>query len=202
MTEGALATTNQTEPLAVIQRLDPVYVDIQQSSADLLALRRALTRDGIVPTTAVVRLKLEDGSDYGLTGRVEFSEAMVNANTGTVTLRARFANPQSLLLPGMFVRAVFAQAVNTQAFLVPQAAVTRDPTGAAKVFIVGPGNKAVERTIVAERAVGPNWVVTGGLKPGDRIVVQGTARLRPDAPIKPVPAGTAPRGAPPPPKTD
>jgi membrane fusion protein, multidrug efflux system len=198
LTEGALATVNQAEPLAVIQRLDPIYVDIQQSSADLLSLRRALTRDGIVPTTAVVRLKLEDGSDYGLTGTVEFSEAMVAANTGTVTLRARFANPQSLLLPGMFVRAVFAQALNTQAFLVPQAAVTRDPTGAAKVYIVGPGNRAVERTIVADRTDGSNWVVTRGLKAGDRVIVQGTANLKPNAPIKPVAASAAQRVAPPP----
>ncbi len=197
LTEGALATTNQTEPLAIIQRLDPVYVDIQQSSADLLTLRRALAREGVVPTTAVVRLKLEDGSDYGLTGTVEFSEAMVSTNTGTVTLRARFANPQSLLLPGMFVRAVFAQALNTQAFLVPQAAVTRDPTGAAKVFIVGPGNRALERRIVADRAEGPNWVVTSGLAAGDRVIVQGTSNLRANAPIRPVPASAAQRVAPP-----
>lgn len=197
LTEGALATSNQTEPLAIIQRLDPVYVDIQQSSADLLTLRRALAREGVVPTTAVVRLKLEDGSDYGLTGTVEFSEAMVATNTGTVTLRARFANPQSLLLPGMFVRGVFAQALNTQAFLVPQAAVTRDPTGAAKVFIVGPGNRALERRIVADRAEGPNWVVTSGLAAGDRVIVQGTSNLRANAPIRPVPASAAQRVAPP-----
>lgn len=198
LTEGALATINQTEPLAVIQRLDPIYVDIQQSSADLLALRRALTRDGIVPTTAVVRLKLEDGSDYGLTGTVEFSEAMVDANTGTVTLRARFANPQSILLPGMFVRAVFAQAINTQAFLVPQPAVARDPTGSATVYVVGKGNRAVKRAITADRALGPNWVVTHGLNPGDRVIVQGTANLEPNAPVRPVPASTTQRVAPPP----
>jgi len=150
-----------------------------------------------VPATAVVRLKLEDGSDYGLTGTVEFSEAMVAANTGTVTLRARFANPQSLLLPGMFVRAVFSQATNTQAFLVPQAAVARDPTGAAKVFVVGPNNRAIERPIVADRAQGAFWVVTRGLNAGDRVIVQGTANLKPNAPIKPVPVNTAQRVAPP-----
>ncbi len=200
LTEGALATTNQADPLAVIQRLDPVYVDIQQSSADLLGLRRSLTRDNVMPTTAVVRLKLEDGSDYGLTGSVEFSEAMVDATTGTVTLRARFANPQNILLPGMFVRAVFAQAINTQAFLVPQAAVTRDPTGAATVFIVGPGNRAIRRTIAADRAQGPNWVVTRGLNRGDRVIVQGTANLRPNAPIRPVAASAVQRVAPPQPK--
>ncbi len=192
MTEGALVTTNQTDPLAAIQRLDPIYVDIQQSSADMLALRKALARGGVIPASAAVRLKLEDGSDFGQTGTVEFSEVMVNENTGTVTLRARFANPQGVLLPGMFVRAVFAQAIDTQAFLVPQAGVARDPKGNATVWVVGPGNRAVARTVIAERTIGPNWVVTQGLAPGDKIIVQGTANVRPDAEIKPVPA-TAPQ---------
>ncbi len=192
VTEGALVTTNQTDPLAAIQRLDPIYVDIQQSSADMLALRKALARGGVIPASAAVRLKLEDGSDFGQTGTVEFSEVMVNENTGTVTLRARFANPQGVLLPGMFVRAVFAQAIDTQAFLVPQAGVARDPKGNATVWVVGPGNRAVARTVIAERTIGPNWVVTQGLAPGDKIIVQGTANVRPDAEIKPVPA-TAPQ---------
>ncbi len=116
ITEGALVTTDQADPLAVIQRLDPIYVDIQQSSADLLALRKALSEGGVTASSAAVRLKLEDGSDYGLTGTVEFAEVMVNESTGTVTLRARFANPQGVLLPGMFVRAVFAQAIDNDAY--------------------------------------------------------------------------------------
>jgi membrane fusion protein (multidrug efflux system) len=193
ITEGALVTANQADPLAVIQRLDPIYVDIQQSSADLLALRRALTQGGAAPASATVRLKLEDGSDYGQTGTVEFAEVMVNENTGTVTLRARFPNPQGMLLPGMFVRAVFAQAIDTQAFLVPQAGLSRDPKGNATVYVVGPGNRAVARTVVADRTIGPNWVVTQGLAPGDRVIVQGTANLRPDAEIRPVPATTPQR---------
>jgi len=186
-TEGALVTTNQADPLAVIQRLDPINVDIQQSSADMLSLRKALARGGLTPTTAVVRLRLEDGTEYSQTGSVEFSEVMVNENTGTVTLRARFPNPQGILLPGMFVRASFAQAIDTQAFLVPQAGLSRDPRGNATVYVVGPGNRAVARTVVATRTEGPNWVVTQGLAPGDKVIVQGTANLRPDAEIRPVP---------------
>ena len=192
VTEGALVTTNQADPLAVIQRLDPIYVDIQQSSAEMLALRKSLAQGGLAPASATVRLKLEDGSDYGQTGTVEFSEVMVNENTGTVTLRARFPNPQGILLPGMFARASFAQAIDKQAFLVPQAGLSRDPKGNATVWVVGPGNRAVARTVVAERTLGANWVVTQGLAPGDRVIVQGTANLRPDAEIRPVPY-TAPQ---------
>ena len=129
VTEGALVTANQTDALTTITRLDPVFVDIQQSAADLLALRQSLAQGGVVPTTAQVRLKLPDGSFYGYTGTVEFSQVLVDQSTGTVTLRARFPNPQSLLLPGMFVTAQFAQAIDTSAFLVPQPAVTRDPKG-------------------------------------------------------------------------
>jgi membrane fusion protein (multidrug efflux system) len=191
-TEGALVTTNQADPLAVIQRLDPINVDIQQSSADMLSLRKALARGGLTPTTAVVRLRLEDGTEYGQTGTVEFSEVMVNENTGTVTLRARFPNPQGILLPGMFVRASFAQAIDTQAFLVPQAGLSRDPRGNATVYVVGPGNRAIARTVVAARTEGANWVVTQGLAAGDKVIVQGTANLRPDAEIRPVPY-TAPQ---------
>lgn len=191
-TEGALVTTNQADPLAVIQRLDPINVDIQQSSADMLSLRKALARGGLAPTAAVVRLRLEDGTEYSQTGTVEFSEVMVNENTGTVTLRARFPNPQGILLPGMFVRASFAQAIDTQAFLVPQAGLSRDPRGNATVYVVGPGNRAVARTVVAARTEGANWVVTQGLAPGDKVIVQGTANLRPDAEIRPVPY-TAPQ---------
>jgi len=189
-TEGALVTSNQADPLAVIQRLDPINVDIQQSSADMLSLRKALARGGLTPTTAVVRLRLEDGTEYGQTGTVEFSEVMVNENTGTVTLRARFPNPQGILLPGMFVRASFAQAIDTQAFLVPQAGLSRDPRGNATVFVVGPGNRAIARTVIATRTEGANWVVTQGLAPGDKVIVQGTANLRPDAEIRPVPYTT------------
>ena len=199
VTEGALVTANQADPMTTITRLDPVYVDIQESAADLLALRKALSEGGAVPTAAQVRLKLPDGSDYGFSGTVEFSQVLVDQATGTVTLRARFANPQSILLPGMFVTARFAQAVDTSAFLVPQAGVSRDPQGNATVWVVGPGNKAVQRVVVADRAQGAYWVVTQGLAPGEKVITQGTANLKDGAPIKPVPASSPQRVKAPPP---
>jgi membrane fusion protein (multidrug efflux system) len=189
-TVGALVSATQTDPLAQIQRLDPIFVDIQQSADALLSLRASLAKGGVVPTTARVRLKLPDGSDYGQTGSMQFAEALVDPTTGTTTLRARFANPQGVLLPGMFVRASFAQAINRRAFLVPQPGVSRDPQGNATVILVGPNNKAAERKVTAERTQGANWVVTAGLNPGDRVIVQGLGKLRPGQSIKPVPANT------------
>lgn len=196
-TQGALVTSNQADPLAVIQRLDPIYVDIRQSASDLLALRRSLAGGGAMPTRAEVRLKLEDGSDYGIVGSVEFTEVTVDEATGTVTLRARFANPQGLLLPGMFVRASFAQSVANDVFLVPQQGVTRDAKGNARVLLVGPGNKAIERPVTANRTQGAYWVVSSGLKAGDRVIVEGTAAAKAGKPVKPVPAGSPQRIAPP-----
>lgn len=198
-TEGALVTAHQADALTTITRLDPVYVDIQESAADLLALRKALSQGGAVPTAAQVRLELPDGSDYGFSGTVEFSQVLVDQTTGTVTLRARFPNPQSVLLPGMFVTARFAQAIDTSAFLVPQAAVSRDPQGQATVWVVGPGNRAVQRVVVADRTQGPYWVVTQGLAAGEKVITQGTANLRDGAPIKPVPASAPQRLKAPPP---
>lgn len=197
-TEGALVSSNQTEPLAVIQRIDPIFIDIQQSAAELLALRQALASGGVTPAEAEVRLRLEDGSEYGRTGRVQFAEAMVDPATGTVTLRARFPNPDSLLLPGMFVRASFVQGINQRAFLVPQQAVSRDPRGNATLYVVDADNKAVRRQVTAERTSGAHWVVTAGLNPGDRVIVQGLANVRPNATVRPVPADTPQRIAPPP----
>ena len=192
-TVGALVTSNQTEPMAVIQRLDPIFVDIQQSAASLLALRRSLQQGNVTPGSAQVRLKLEDGSDYGYTGSVQFTEVTVDQATGTVTLRARFPNPQGLLLPGMFVRSIFSPSVTQGAFLIPQAAVSRDPRGAATVYVVGDDNKAVQRQVTASRTQGAYWVVTDGLKPGERVIVQGLGRVKPNAQVRAVPAGTPQR---------
>ncbi|KQN15943.1 efflux RND transporter periplasmic adaptor subunit [Sphingomonas sp. Leaf28] len=190
-TVGALVSATQTDPLAQIQRLDPMFVDIQQSSGDLLALRRSLGQNGIVATRAEVRLTLEDGSEYGATGSVEFAEALVNTETGTVTLRARFPNPQGLLLPGMFVQAKFAQSINQRAFLVPQAGVSRDAKGNATVYVVDANNKAVQKKIKADRTQGAFWVVTEGLNSGDRIVTQGLSKIAPNQSVKPVPENAA-----------
>ena len=199
VTEGALVTANQADALATITRLDPVYVDIQQSAADLLALRSALSQGGAVPTSAQVKLKLPDGSNYGFTGTVEFSQVIVDQGTGSVTVRARFPNPQSVLLPGMYVTAQFAQAVQTSAILVPQQAITRDPQGNATLFVVGPGNRAIQRTVVADRTQGTFWVVTQGLAPGEKVITQGTTNLKDGAPIKPVPQNAPQPIKPPPP---
>jgi len=199
VTEGALVTANQTNALTTITRLDPVFVDIQQSAADLLNIRNSLAQGGAVPTTAQVRLKLPDGSYYGYTGTVEFSQVLVDQTTGTVTIRARFPNPNSILLPGMFVSAQFAQAIDTSAFLVPQPAITRDPKGNATLWVVGAGNRAVQRVVVAERTQGQYWVVTQGLAPGEKVITQGTANLRDGAQVKPVPANSPQRIKAPPP---
>lgn len=189
VTEGALVTANQAEPLAVIQRLDPIFVDIQQSSAEMLRLRKALGASGASPGGAEVKLKLEDGSDYPLKGRMAFSEVIVDPVSGTVTLRAEFPNPDGVLLPGMFVRAGFVQMVNANAFRVPQQALRRDPKGDASLFVVD-GKKAVERKVTAVAALDNDWVVTTGLKPGDKVITQGLADVGDGDEVRPVPAST------------
>lgn len=197
VTEGALVTMNQAEPMAVISALDPVFVDIQQSGADLVALRQALARGTAAPASAEVRLTLEDGTEYGPSGTLQFAEALVDASTGTVTLRARFPNPRGLLLPGMFVRASFAQSIDRRAILVPQVAVTRDERGDALVWVVGADGKVAQRTVTATRTIGSDWVVTAGLRQGERVVTQGIANLRPGAAVRAVPASSPQRIAPP-----
>lgn len=189
VTVGGLVTNGQAEPLATIQQLDPIYVDIAQSAADLVALRRALPSHGAKAEKTEVKLILEDGGEYAQTGVVEFSEAVVDQSTGTVTLRARMPNPHGLLLPGMFVRARFSQASDAQAFLVPQQAVSRDPKGGATVYIVTSDNHAEQRKVLTKRAQGAFWVVTEGLKPGDRVIVEGLGKIKPKSALRPVQAG-------------
>ncbi|WP_052071896.1 efflux RND transporter periplasmic adaptor subunit [Sphingopyxis sp. MWB1] len=195
-TPGALVSASQAQPLAVIQQIDPIYVDMQQSSAELTRLRQSLGKGGITAGDMTVRLQLDDGSDYGFTGRLQFSEAAVNEATGTVTLRARFPNPKGLLLPGMFVTALFDQAIEQGAILVPQPAVQRDFNGSAFVYVVSKDNKAMRRTISTARTAGAYWVVTEGLKAGERVITQGLGNLRHDAPVRPVSASKAQRTAP------
>ncbi|GAD47746.1 putative efflux pump periplasmic linker protein [Caenibius tardaugens NBRC 16725] len=189
-TKGALVNAGQADPLAVIQSADPVYVDMQQSSADLTRLRRSFASGGLASSGTSVRIKLEDGSDYGPTGRVEFSEVTVDQATGSVTLRARFPNPEGLLLPGMFVTAFFDQAINPNAFLIPQAALQRDFDGSAFVYLASKDGKALRRKIVAQGTSGANWIVTSGLNAGDRVITQGTNGLTHGVAVKPVPAST------------
>jgi membrane fusion protein (multidrug efflux system) len=190
VTTGALVTGGQATALASIQRLDPIFVDIQQSSTELLALRQQLSKGGVTPASTDVRLILEDGTVYPLTGRIEFAESLVDPTTGSVTLRARFANPNNLLLPNMFVRARLAQAVAPDAILVPQQAVSRDPQGDASVMVLDAANRAVARPITATRTVGASWLVTAGLAPGERVITEGLNRIKPGEQVRPVPAGS------------
>lgn len=192
VTTGALVTSAQADPMTTIQRLDPMFVDIQQSSADLLALRRALASGGLGMSSAAVRLTLEDGSEYGPVGTVQFAEAMVDVNSGSVTLRARFPNPNGLLLPGMYVRAKLAQGVVQDAMLVPQQGVSRDAKGGATVLVIGADNKVAQRIVVASRVIGDKWLITKGLRTGEHIVTEGLLLIKPGQKVKPVPAGSKP----------
>ncbi len=191
VTVGALVTASQGEPLAVIQQLDPVYVDVTQSTPELLRLKQALA-SGMLKSNgnkAEVRLLLEDGTPYPHSGILKFSEVTVEQSTGSVTLRTVFPNPDKLLLPGMFVRAILEEGVNEQAILVPQRGVTRNPAGSAMVFVVGAEEKVEPRVITATRTVGDNWLVSDGLKAGDRVIVEGIQRARPGTVVKSVPFG-------------
>ncbi len=190
-TPGALVTASQTDPLTTIQQLDPIYVDVTQSSSQLLALRRSLASGQTLPASATIRLKLDDGSDYPLEGRIEFAEPIVDPDSGTVTLRARFPNPDGLLLPGMFVRVVAPQSVVPKAILAPQQGISRDPKGNATALVVTKANKVERRTVTAAQAIGDKWLITDGLKAGDRLIVEGTDKVQPDATVKPVPATAA-----------
>lgn len=186
VTPGAMVTARQTTALATIQQLDPIYVDITQSSQQLLSLRRALASGSVLSASANVRLKLEDGTEYPQAGTVEFAEATVDENSGTVTLRARFANPDGSLLPGMFVRVDAPQSVVPNAILAPQQGIARDAKGNATALVVGPDYKVVERSVTAARAIGDKWLITSGLKSGDTLIVEGTAKVIAGATVRTV----------------
>lgn len=179
VTAGALVTANQTEPLVTIQRLDPIYVDINQSSSELLRLRQQLSKGSLDSSNNTrVKLKLEDGSDYPVEGRLAFSDASVNPDTGTVTIRAVFPNPNHLLLPGMFANAQIVQGVIPNAMLVPQIAVTRTPTGQAIAMIVNDKGVVEPRQITTVGIQGQDWIVTEGLKTGEKVIVDGIAKVK------------------------
>lgn len=184
-TTGALVSAAQTAPLATIQRLDPIYVDVQQASADLLRLREQIVAGNLARGgDARVSLKLETGSTYPQQGRLRFADVSVDPATGSQTIRAIFDNPNGLLLPGMYVRAALVDGVQSRGILVPQRAVTRDERGRATVMVIGRGDKAEPRAIEASRTVGANWLVTGGVRPGDRVIVEGAMMLRPGMPVR------------------
>lgn len=196
-TTGALVTAAQTSPLTTIQRLDPIYVDLTQSSADLLRLRRQMLSGDVARGggDARVRLKLEDGTTYPIEGTLKFAAVTVDPTTGTQTIRAVFRNPQNLLLPGMYVRAELVEGTQRAAFVVPQRAVNRDERGRPTVLVVGRDSKVEPRIIATSRSVGADWIVTSGLKPGDKVIVEGAMMVRPGAVVNAVPFSEKPRPA-------
>jgi len=199
VTGGALVTASQPVALATIQQLSTMYVDVTQSSTELLRLRHSFA-SGLLKRDqagrAKVRLILEDGSEYPLTGTLKFSEATVDPSTGSVTMRAVFPNPEQILLPGMFVRAVLEEAVSEDAILVPQRGVTRNPAGNAMVMVVGNDDKVEARVIKVVRTVGDNWLVGDGINPGDRVILEGLQKARPGTTVKAVPFGSNTEAAP------
>jgi len=197
VTTGALVSAGQAEPLTTIQRLDPIFVDIQQSSGALLAFRRQVAGGDLARASTEVSLTLEDGSRYAHVGVLEFAESVVDTSTGSVTVRARFPNPEGWLLPGMYVRAEFAPVQAQSAILVPQQAVSRDARGNATVLVIDGDSKAQQRTVTTERTVGDRWLVSKGLQDGDRVIVQGLGRIQAGQAVKPVAVSLAPVTTPP-----
>ena len=195
-TEGALVTANQDSPLTTVQQYDPMYVDLSQSVSELLKVRAEFAAGKLQRAddhSAAVRLQLDDGSEYALVGRLEFTGVSVSESTGAVTIRAIFPNPEGRLLPGMYVRAQVSQGVDEQALLVPQQIVTRDAHGEAVALVVGAGDKVEQRTLKVSEAGNNQWRVNAGLNPGDRVIVQGMLNLRPGTEVKV--SAAAPAGA-------
>lgn len=187
VTEGALVSNGQTNAMATIQQLDPIYVDVTQSSAELLKLRRDLEGGQLQKAgenAAKVQLILEDGSPFGQEGRLEFSEVSVDETTGSVTLRAVFPNPDHTLLPGMFVHARLQAGVNANAILAPQQGVTRDLKGTPTAMVVNQENKVELRQLKASRTLGSDWLIEEGLNPGDRLITEGLQYVRPGVEVK------------------
>jgi membrane fusion protein (multidrug efflux system) len=195
VTAGALVTANQAQALATVQQLNPIYVDLTQSSADMLRLRSEIAAGrlqagakGEVP----VKLILEDGSEYAAEGRLALSEVTVDEGTGSVTLRAQFSNADGMLLPGMYVRARLPQGTRGEAILVPHKALSRDPRGNALVMVVNAEGVVEARPVQVAQSLGENWVVISGLQAGERVIVEGLQRVRPGAPVQADEAGSVP----------
>ncbi|MCY0965750.1 efflux RND transporter periplasmic adaptor subunit [Parathalassolituus penaei] len=186
VTPGALVTADQSTAMATIRSFDPMYVDLTQASRELLNLRKLLARDSVSAGTTDVTLILEDGSEYPLKGQLRARELAVDEATGSVTLRAEFPNPDGLLLPGMFVRAVLSEAVDNQAIVVPQQGVARDNQGNSYALVVGANNQVEKRVVKTERVIGNSWLLSSGLQDGDRLIVEGTSKVNPGSAVNPV----------------
>ncbi len=193
-TEGALLAVGQTTALATIQTLDPIYVDITQSNVELLNLKQAMQGGKLTdkgPSSARATLTLDNGSPYPLAGTLQFSEVTVDETTGSVTLRAIFPNPDELLLPGTFVRATIVEGVAQNAILAPQQGISRNEKGDPTALVVDAKGIARLHLLKVSRAIGDKWLVTSGLKPGDRLIVEGLQRVQPDMPVTAAPASYA-----------
>lgn len=182
VTEGALVTNGQADAMATVQQLDPIYVDVTESSNDFMRLKQESLQRG--DDSKSVQLIMENGQPYSLKGSLQFSDVTVDESTGSITLRAVFPNPQHTLLPGMFVRARIDEGVNPQAILVPQQGVTRTPRGDATVMIVNAQNQVENREVTAAQAIGDKWLITGGLQNGDKVIVSGLQKVRPGITVK------------------
>ncbi len=194
VTEGAYVQAAQATLLATVQQLDPIYVDVTQSSAEVLKLRRDLEGGRLQVAgqgQALVRLLTEDGREYGQVGSLQFTDVTVDAGTGSIGLRALFPNPKGELLPGMFVQARLEEGVNPQALLVPQVGVTRDQKGLPTALVVNAEKKVERRTLVTDRVVGDAWLVSDGIKAGEQVIVEGLQKVRPGVQVNPVAAGAA-----------
>lgn len=193
VTAGALVSANQATALATITQLDPIFVDLTQSSSELTRLKKAIAAGELDKDAALhsnVELKMEDGSTYQHKGVLKFSEVTVDPSTGSVTLRAEFPNPEKLLLPGMYVRAVVVEGVKSDAILAPQRGVSRNTKGEPTAMVVSKDNTVEARVLKTDRTVGSNWLVTEGLNNGDKLIVEGLQKIRPGAPVNPMPAET------------
>lgn len=192
VTQGALVTANQSDALATIQQLDPIYVDLTQSSSELLRLRKELEAGRMDASDGLpVHILLEDGTRYGHDGKLAFTDLSVDPTTGSFLLRVQVANPDQFLLPGMFVRAELGVGQSTQALLVPQPGIQRDPKGGAYALIVGADGKVAQRSVEVSRTIGNRWLVDEGLVAGDRVIVEGLQKVRPDAEVTTVESGAA-----------
>jgi len=200
VTKGALVVANQSEPLARVQRLDTVYVDVTQSSSEWLQLQQELAAGGKEDTKRDVRIVMEDGSAYPEPGELQFSDVTVEPGTGSFLLRVVVPNPNRLLLPGMYVRATISEGVLKNALLAPQRGITRDPKGNATAMVVGKDDKVELRNVTTARAVGDQWLVTSGLTAGDRVIVEGLQKIGPGMPVQSAEyVAPAASSAPPPP---
>ncbi|EOQ27394.1 efflux RND transporter periplasmic adaptor subunit [Citrobacter braakii] len=186
VTEGALVTNGQATELATVQQLDPIYVDVTQSSNDFMRLKQSVEQGSLHKDSAssTVELVMENGQSYPLKGALQFSDVTVDESTGSITLRAVFPNPQHTLLPGMFVRARIDEGVQPNAILVPQQGVTRTPRGDATVMVVNDKSQVEARTVVATQAIGDKWLISEGLQPGDKVIVSGLQKARPGVKVK------------------